>query len=608
MLAPVVGLLTGGVKKTVFGITDKHSHTHSLPLKTAVSSVASKAALCLLVLFSLFVSGCFVDPDPISEDEHFSRFLEDKAGLAETQYPPTGVITVSEAIARTIKYNLDNRLAQMESAFALDLLDATKLQMLPRLAVNAGYSIRNKESASTSISYEKRNVSLEPSVSSQVNRVSGDIGFSWSILDFGLSYFQAKQQADRYLILMERRRRIMNNLVKDVITAYYRLASLEKVAPLVDEAVVEAEKALESYRKLEETRTGPLASALEQQRSILFILGQMRQFRTDLAISRARLGALMNLPHGCEYSIQPVEGMDFTLPALQVDLAQLEDLGMFLRPDLREESYQARINKNEARRELIKMFPGVSLFSGLNYDSNRYLENSFWAEAGAKVTMDVIGLAAKFKQYKASKTQMEVSRIRRLAATVAAVMQIDMSYYQYQLAISQFKDSRELNRIDGKLLEISSAAAESKSIGRMEFVMQSVSSVNSRIDMDRRLMEVLNAWANLYFSVGGDMLGELTGNEELEWLTTAADQGLRRWLSGELPEMPGMPYLQGGRIASCEPCEVAARASETVVSVVEREVVVQQPVVPGIQEADVVAKAMPKKPVAAAVATVRREK
>lgn len=481
-----------------------------------------------------------VTPQPLNEEDNISRFLGDKADLAQLQDAPCGPVSVQEAIARSLKYNLDNRLAQMEEAFSLDQLSAAKLQMLPRMAVNAGYSIRNNESASSSFSYKTRQQSLEPSFSTEKEHFTGDISFSWSLLDFGLSYFQAKQQADRHLIMGERRRRIMNNLVKEVIIAYYRVASLERIRPQVDESIAGAQEALETFRRLEEAKTSSVAQALEQQRTVIAVLGQLRQLSTELSISRARLAALMNIPQGQDFQLSTTE-MFFSPPMLQASLPELENIGVYLRPDLREEAYLSRIDAAEVKKDMLRMFPGVSVFTGPNYDTNKYLMNQFWYETGARVTMDIVGLAGKYKPLKATKTQAEVARIRRLAATVSAMVQIDMSYYQYLYSVNQYADSTELARIDSRLLEIRSAEAKAKSIGRMDQIMQGVSSVNSKLDADRRLIDVLVSWADLYFSIGGDILHDMPASSDMGSLVCAIDSSLNRWLTGELPRMPNMP-------------------------------------------------------------------
>ena len=509
-----------------------------------------RVLLGMLCIGALSLAGCFVSPNPISDSEQWRRTVEDSQAVFWGQDVPTHSVTLPEAIARAVKYNLDHRLSMMEAAFSMNQLDVANLGMLPRLALNAGYSIRDKESASSSISYENRRETLEPSVSSEVHRINGDLTLSWTLLDFGLSYFQARQQADRLMIMQERRRRIVNNLVKDVITEYFRVATAERMMPKVNETLAQAERALATYQELEENRRGPVNQALEHQRSLVSIISHLRLTSMQLAAARARLAALMNLPLSTNFAIvMPVEG-ELQPPNLTACLSELETIGVYLRPDLREELYQARIDKYEVKKEMLRMVPGINMFASGNHDSNKYLVHEVWAEAGARVTMDIIGMAAKWKQVKASKAQEAVTRQRRLAATIAAMVQINMSYYQYQQAVELFKDSEKLHTIDSKLLDLSSASTLAREVGELDQIRQSAITLNSMLDRDRQLIEVLTSWGNLYFSIGGDILGKISGTEDINTLTCIAGDSLAAWLSGVLPELPGdAPALACNAIA-----------------------------------------------------------
>lgn len=523
----------------------------------------------VIALGLLFLDGCFVKPNPITEEEHWTRAQDDKTRLFQDQAYPAGPITLQEAVARAVKYNLDHRLSQMEAAFHMKQLDVANLGMLPNLALNAGYSIRNNEAASSSISYQNRTETLEPSVSSPVNRVSGDLSFSWSLLDFGLSYFQARQQADRFLILQERRRRLMNNLVKDVISTYFRVATAQRVGPLVDDTLRKAEDALELYRKIEVTKSGPLAQTLEQQRTLLTIISHLRNVSLELAAARSRLAALMNLPLDRELLVVVPDIKDLPPPMLSAKLPDLEMLGIYMRPDLREEVYQSRIDKYEVKKEMLRLIPGLNAFSTGYYDSNQYLVNNFWAETGARTTVDLLGMAGKVQQVKSAKVQAEVGRTRRLAATIAAMVQINMGYYQYLQSVELYKDADRLNEIENKLLELSQASAKVKEVGILDNIRQSALTVNSRLERDRTLVEVFNAWGNLYFSIGGDVLGSLNGSEELAPLTDETKKALDRWLAGELPPLPAdAPQFEGGCIAIVSTDSAMAYLAPTAVAAV----------------------------------------
>ena len=71
--------------------------------------------------------------------------------------------------------------------------------------------------------------SLTSSTSSERDVRTSDIRFSWHILDFGLSYIRAKQAADKVLIAEETRRRVVNRMVENVRTAYWRAVAATRL-------------------------------------------------------------------------------------------------------------------------------------------------------------------------------------------------------------------------------------------------------------------------------------------------------------------------------------------------------------------------------------------
>lgn len=169
-------------------------------------SAALASALVLLC-------ACAVQPRPIQDADHVARAEVDRSRLRADQAPLTGRLALEDAISRALAYNLDARLTMMEQALQGAQLTAANFATLPRLAANAGYAARSNELAASAESVFTRRQTLEPSTSTDRQRGFADLTFAWNIIDVGLSYFQARQQADRALIAVERRRRVINNLV-----------------------------------------------------------------------------------------------------------------------------------------------------------------------------------------------------------------------------------------------------------------------------------------------------------------------------------------------------------------------------------------------------------
>ena len=98
----------------------------------------------------------------------------------------------------------------MEQALALNQLDLDDYELLPTLTAKAGYADRSEFSASNSKELDGPPPSGAFSYSGDRTSFTGNLTLSWNVLDFGVSYFNARQNADRSLIADERRKKVLN--------------------------------------------------------------------------------------------------------------------------------------------------------------------------------------------------------------------------------------------------------------------------------------------------------------------------------------------------------------------------------------------------------------
>ena len=503
-------------------------------MKTTLSGV-----LFVFGLSALLLTGCAITPEPFSENEHWRAAMDAKSTLYQNQPPLDGPLSLSQAIVRAMTYDYDSRLAMMEGVFQSRELAVANLGMLPKLTASAGYTARDKENASRSISYFTRKETLEPSVSQERQRVIADLSFNWSILDFGISYFQAKQYADRYLIMEERRRRVVNNIVKDVITAYWSAAMSELLLPQVRLALAETEKALTRYGQARSSGLTSLMRSLEEEKRLLQISSGLKRVAADLTQSRIHLAALVNLPMDEPYSIVlPDEKNYANPPALPDNIGMVEDLALYLRPDMREDSYQERIDKNELNKEIVRMIPGVSLVVSANYDSNTFIHHNAWTEGTTRIASNLLGLFGNYYQYKAAETQIEVTRTRKLANMVAALVQVRLAYHQYATALQDYRDNLALHDLEQQIYAITHAESEDGSISELEQINRHTDLIAVSMAKFYALRSVYEAWGNFYFSLGGNLVKDLPEEATLEEKTELIQSGLERWWGGSLPTLP----------------------------------------------------------------------
>ena len=500
--------------------------------------VSATLYLFLSLALMLALPGCSVKPEPYSEGQLMQLALRDQAAILEgvPALAPDGRLSLKEAVIRALVFNFDHRLALSENMAADRERVLAAAGMLPDLSAGGNFYDRSNENASSSMSYKTRNESLEPSFSTPPGRQWGNLEFSWSILDCGLSYYQAKQQADRVLISLERRRRTMNTIVKDVIATYYRARAAQVHLGRINSLLSEAESALAQYRRIEQEKAEPLPAVLENQRKLMTTIARLKRIKSDLEQARVQLAAL------CNYS--PREKVRLTtgpgaMPAIKQSIEDLELMGLHRRPELREEHYMERVDIAGIKQEILKMFPAVKVLASWNFDRNPYLVNNVWSEAGVQVSASLLKLAVTGpKGKKAAEAKREVSQMRRLALTMATLVQINLSRQQYQVALEELRTARGLRDLENRLLTQVETEAGQGAEGRLALVQQKTQVVSATLACDLAGVDAYTALGNLYFAVGVGFGDELPPDTSIDQVALAVENGLAAFTSGRLPELP----------------------------------------------------------------------
>ncbi len=138
-------------------------------------------------LLALMLGACAVAPQPISPAEQKDIAASDRRAAQANVDAIKGPLSLEEAIARALKYNLDRRARMIEEAIALNQLDVSKYDMLPRMVASAGYHDRSEYATTRAVDSVSGSPSLaNPFISSDKTHSVYDLGLTWNVLDFGL--------------------------------------------------------------------------------------------------------------------------------------------------------------------------------------------------------------------------------------------------------------------------------------------------------------------------------------------------------------------------------------------------------------------------------------
>lgn len=499
--------------------------------------------LALSLLATVVLAGCAVTPpEQLSTQDLVAQANSDRHAMFANQEPVVAPITLDEAIARAVKYNLQQRLALMERAMEDNLVEVQKQGMLPRLTARAGLRTRDRDSGSSSESLLSGRQSLEPSTSQERSGGTADLQLTWNVLDFGLSYFGAKAQGNKALAAEERRRRVVADIIRETRAAYWNAVTAERLKDQVASTLAQARQTLDYARQTQQKRLVAPIVALRYQRDLLTMVRQTEALNNELAQAKAKLSTLMNLPPATEFALAAPDAATLKQPQMAYGLNDLEALSMVRRPELREEGYLSRNAVLETRMSLLRLFPNASLFGGLNYDSNKYLAHKNWADAGVQVSWNLLNVLSWADIERAGASREQVAEMRRQALRMTVLSQVHVAWLERERASAAFERAQELSQLQNAIQEQTENAARSNAETQLELVRARVETLLATRARDLSYAELVNAQNTVYQAAGIDPLPQSVADLSIAGLAREIADTNRLIERGhiEVPRLQGM--------------------------------------------------------------------
>jgi len=378
-----------------------------------------------------------------------------------------------------------------------------QFDLLPKLTANAGYSTRSNDAFGFGFTPDGT-IATTPTASMERTRSTASLGLAWNVLDFGVSYYRARQLSDQKLIAAERRRKAVQTLLHDVRVAWWRAEAAERLLPAADRLLAEVDQAIDKTRFIEARKLLPPVQTATLRRALLDLSQQIAFRRSDLAQAKIELAVLVNAPPGADLHVVTIDQNARQVPDLSADIEKLEVLALQMRPEMAEEGYRGRISADEARKALAGLLPGISFELGRNYDSNRFLINNSWTSAGVNVAFNLVKVFSLPALNRSEEAQRRADEARRLAMAMSVLAQTRLAAVRYALVADEFLIWDEAARDDDLIVQ---HLASSEKVGidnELELIRARARAMASHINRDLAYANVQAGIARLFNSVGYD--------------------------------------------------------------------------------------------------------
>ncbi len=485
----------------------------------------------LIVFICLVLVACARSPKVIDAETLSISIAEE---IAELEIDASlKNIDLHTAIAIAVRNNRDLRISVMESALSQSQRDLQKFDMLPDIALNAGYSEFTELQPSTSQSAENDMGdvnALDGTESYTISRGKGletrNIEFTWNALDFGLSYIRAGQQADRYLIAKELERKAIQNITRDIIRSYWKAQASENLLEKLNPLLKRVEDALADSQYIEELLISAPMDSLLYQKELLDVQRTLQTQQRALINSKNELATLMGLLPGEKFTLAD---NDTYLTNINMDIQSMEEIALLSRPELMESRYQKRISSKDTRAAMLALIPSLKFNAAYGYTDNDLLLNQDTTEYGASIGGNLFDIFSIGATRKASKANEELISERHLAIAMTVLSQVHLSNINYDLAIEEYDTAQRYLDVAQRISKQVQNAQKVSRFGELEVIREEASLLVAELRKDLAFSEMQHSIGQIYASIGKDILPTDHQNLSIEDLGNSIKANLAEW-------------------------------------------------------------------------------
>lgn len=397
----------------------------------------------------------------------------------------TKPLSYYDVIEIALEYNLDLYAQIYEQEAQRKIAAAEALKMLPPLTLDAFYSFRSRNTAAftENILPNERVRSLFPQLSSTRTTFQADIRETLNFIDFGVSYFRARQEKNKTLVLRQQHLRARQKLVLDITEAYWKAIASKQAIDDIEQIIALSE----NYQdRLSEHTLRRLLSSFQSLQVSARLADQQIQLeavKAQYQSAKTELGGLMGLLPGTQFELEDVSSFCTQEITFQ-DLLCSEEEALKLRPELAVKDLEEKIAIDKIRENIVLFFPNTAAYVDRDYDQNPFLLFNYWSAVSLRTTWNLFLLPQQWQAVRSAQEQKCLAKISRLALSVAVISQVHLAFINYRDALRQYQLSLRSLEIRQKLSDITQKI-------RKAGELQGVDVLNFMTDA---LLAKVNAW------------------------------------------------------------------------------------------------------------------
>ena len=192
----------------------------------------------------------------------------------------------------------------------------------------------------------------------------------------------------------------------------------------------------------------------------------------------------------------------------------------------------------ETHKAIAKLLPGIEFNVGAHYDSNDFLVNNEWRDAGLQVSWNLLNLLSAKHIKAAANAQYELAREQRLALNMAVLTQVHVAYIEYTSRKQQFELTRQLSDVEQRILQHTRNAAQVDAQGKLAEIRAAASALMSELKLYQSYADYQGAYGQMVATLGLDPVPAAVASHDLPMLEKAIRDTEKQWAASPAGDAP----------------------------------------------------------------------
>ncbi|MDQ6961452.1 MAG: TolC family protein [Mariprofundaceae bacterium] len=461
-----------------------------------------KPYLLFILILPLIFSGCVGKKVAFDQNEaRENNVRSDMAAIGNQAWHQQLNVPLSleQMMGLAKKHNLEYLIKELEAEQADHELAAVKLASLPKAKVDVNTNYDTTDGFAFNKNQATGTKSATAATSSQKFGGTANISLQWSVLDYGISYYRAKQKVYARAIVDERQRRALHKLAMNLVQDYMRVSVADaglKLAKIALDDLKDASRRMEKLSKINEIDE---YNALQYKSKQIALENAKEALREEKDASMLRLAQTIGVTPGTSFRVQMPDFSDSMMPSV-FDVDTLVEEALRRRPELFEADLQERITLEEVKAIGLQRWPNFAGILGLNFNSNKFLYANSWANIGSALSWDLLSIPRLNQEKSAKEVRAKVQVRERQLLALGVMAEVHLANADYQLKGERYRRMKDELKLHRALLSLARTRARAGKLSNVDLIAHEASAIEKSIQLARSYADWVEALQKIYYA------------------------------------------------------------------------------------------------------------